>query len=242
MIPEYTHKTLMRFERLLLLMGAFLVCAFGALQLYRIVYARAMVQRFQVRPERTSPNGAYAALRPSTGIPDFRLWSEKRIEAYQVGFTQSSPAPVGVLRIASIGLEVPVFEGTDDLTLNRAVGHIEGSTAMGGEGNIGIAGHRDGFFRGLKDIHEADRIDLQTETGNWHYKVDRIVIVAPEDVSVLDPQGRPTLTLVTCYPFYFVGSAPWRYIVQASETSRDEHTNSERTGSVVVTGESRQVQ
>ena len=242
MIREYTHKTLNGFERLLLLMGAFLLLAFGALQIYRIVFARAMVHRFRTQATPASANSATAGLPSSNGIPDFRFWAEKRIEAYQLSMAQNFPAPLGVLRISSIDLEVPVLEGTDDSTLNRGVGHVEGTTAVGGEGNIGIAGHRDGFFRVLKDIRQGDRIDLQTESGGSHYAVDRIVIVPPEDVSVLDPRPRPTLTLVTCYPFSFVGSAPLRYIVQASQTGRDDHTNSERAGGAPSAGGNRGVQ
>jgi sortase A len=129
------------------------------------------------------------------------------------------PTPLGVLRIPSIVIAVPVLEGTDDLTLNRAVGHIDGTAAPGEEGNIGIAGHRDGFFRGLKDVHLGEYLDLYTERGNTRYIVDEIRIVPPEDVSVLAPRPRSSITLVTCYPFYFVGSAPLRYIVHASTTS-----------------------
>src|SRR5215469_851377 len=89
------------------------------------------------------------------------------------------------------------------------------------EGNIGISGHRDGFFRGLKDIREGDGIELVTATGTDTYTIDHIVIVKPTDVSVLAPRPRPSITLVTCYPFYFVGSAPQRYIVQASMNPSD---------------------
>jgi sortase A len=91
-----------------------------------------------------------------------------------------------------------------------------GTAKPGSSGNIGIAAHRDGFFRSLKHIQEGDEIDLVTAGGKAAYMVDSIRIVNPEDVSVLRARGRPSLTLVTCYPFYFVGSAPNRYIVQAS--------------------------
>jgi sortase A len=115
-------------------------------------------------------------------------------------------------------LEVPVFEGTDDFTLNLGAGRIIGTAKPGSSGNIGIAAHRDGFFRGLKDIQEGDEIDLVTAGRRAAYLVDSIRIVTPDDVSVLHARERPSLTLVTCYPFYFVGSAPNRYIVQASLT------------------------
>jgi sortase A len=110
---------------------------------------------------------------------------------------------------------VPVLPGTDDLTLDRAVGHIEDTAQPGRDGNSGIAGHRDGFFRGLKDIAPGDAIELETLRGKGLYRVERTWVVDPEDVSVLDPTPTRALTLVTCYPFYFVGPAPQRFIVRA---------------------------
>ena len=108
-----------------------------------------------------------------------------------------------------------MLEGTDDFTLNRAVGHIANTARPGSDGNSGIAGHRDGFFRGLKDITPGDAIELETLDGSEVYRVERTWIVDPEDVSVLDPTPARSLTLVTCYPFYFIGSAPRRFIVRA---------------------------
>jgi len=146
---------------------------------------------------------------------NFDLWSLKRITAYQESLRQYFAPPLAVLEIPKIGLEVPVFNGTDDLTLNRGVGRIVG-TARPGEGrNVGIAGHRDGFFRGLKDIATGDRIELRTQKRTETYRVSDIRITDPTDVRVLEEQGVPALTLVTCYPFYFIGNAPQRYIVRA---------------------------
>src|SRR6185503_18622734 len=107
------------------------------------------------------------------------------------------------------------------VTLDRGVGHIEHTAAPRSDGNSGIAGHRDGFFRGLKDIGSGDAIELETLGEREVYRVDRMWIVDPTDVSVLDPTPTPSLTLVTCYPFYFVGSAPQRYIVRAVRTESD---------------------
>ena len=121
-----------------------------------------------------------------------------------------------LLTIPRVSLEVPVFEGTDDLTLNRGAGRIAGTAAIGDAGNIGIAAHRDGFFRALKDVREGDEVGLNSAQSNAVYVVDTIEIVAPGDVHVLEPRGHPSLTLVTCYPFYFVGDAPQRYIVHAT--------------------------
>src|SRR6516165_5934098 len=148
--------------------------------------------------------------------PDFSLWSPQRIKHYQLSLAAQLGPPVALLRIPKIRLE-----GADDLTIDRAVGLIAGTARPGEEGNIGISGHRDGFFRGLKDIREGDGIELVTATGTDTYTIDHIVIVKPTDVSVLAPRPRPSITLVTCYPFYFVGSAPQRYIVQASMNPSD---------------------
>ena len=157
------------------------------------------------------------------GSVDLTLWSEQRIKAWQSTTDLASPTPLGILRIPRINLDVPILEGTDELTLNRAVGHIEDTAEPGVDGNIGIAGHRDGFFRGLMNVVIGDAIELETLHGTEQYRIERTWIVTPDDVSVLDPTPERSLTLVTCYPFYFIGSAPQRYIVRAvrSDTSRD---------------------
>jgi sortase A len=159
---------------------------------------------------------------------DFRLWSERRIEAYKEGTQEQSGTVLAVLGIPKIRLEAPVFDGTDELTLNHALGRIAGTARPDEGGNIGIAGHRDGFFRGLKDVKVGDAIDMSTLKGTATYVVDRIQIVSPRQVEVLRPTSVPSITLVTCYPFYFFGSAPKRYIVTASLSTEKigEHENS----------------
>jgi sortase A len=132
----------------------------------------------------------------------------------------SFPPPEAILRVPKAGIEVPVLEGTDDLTLNRGAGHIAGTALPGQAGNMAITGHRDGFFRGLKDVAPGDTIEVvrsgtagsQTDK----YLVRNIKIVFPTDTSVLNKTPDSTLTLITCYPFYFVGAAPQRYVIQAS--------------------------
>jgi len=151
-----------------------------------------------------------------TASPDRTLWSPERIQAWEKALQDPGPAPLAVLRIPRMQLEVAVLEGTDEVTLNRAVGHIADTAKPGTDGNSGIAGHRDGFFRGLKNIAPGDVIELETLAGKEVYRVEKTWIVPPEDVSVLDPTPSRSLTLVTCYPFYFVGSAPQRFIVRAS--------------------------
>ncbi|HTH03081.1 MAG TPA: class D sortase [Vicinamibacterales bacterium] len=148
--------------------------------------------------------------------PDQTLWSPERIAAWRNVVNTPGAAPLAVLRIPRLRIEAPVLEGTDEIVLNRGLGHIDETAAPGADGNSGIAGHRDGFFRGLKDIVVGDVIELETLHGTDAYRVERTWIVNPEDVSVLDPTPTRSITLVTCYPFYFVGSAPQRFIVRAA--------------------------
>jgi sortase A len=160
----------------------------------------------------------FAALRLAEPGPerlDSSLWSPERVTAWRKAMSEPAAAPLAVLRVPRIRLEVAVLPGTSDRTLDRAVGHIEDTALPGADGNSGIAGHRDGFFRGLKDIQAGDAIELDTLHGQEVYRVERTWIVDPEDVSVLDPTPGRTLTLVTCYPFYYIGAAPRRFIVRA---------------------------
>lgn len=147
--------------------------------------------------------------------PDLEPWDQERIRAWRATYDKPGPPPLALLRIPRIALEVAVLEGTSDWALNRGVGHVEGTPLPGTDGNAGIAGHRDGFFRGLKDIRPGDRLELETLDGVQAYRIERTWIVKPEDVWVLDPTSSPAITLVTCYPFYFIGSAPQRFIVRA---------------------------
>jgi sortase A len=159
---------------------------------------------------------AFVAPTLTTGPVDQRLWDRGRIRAYVVALSRPAPPPLAVLRIPRLRLEVPVLEGTGEWTLDRAVGHIPGTARPGEGGNVGIAGHRDGFFRVLKDITTGDVMELALATGLHRYRVQGVSIVQPEDVAVLAPDRKELLTLVTCYPFYFVGSAPQRFIVRAA--------------------------
>jgi sortase A len=194
---------------MLLSFGVLLLLTYVAARVYSAVYSHAELHRFwrsqSAKSDSTNPNS-----------PDFRLWSKQRVTAYQESLKSDAPLPLGILRIPSISLEAPVLQGTDDLTLNRAVGHIEETAAPGSPGNVGIAGHRDGFFRGLKDIQTGDVIELISQNRTDRYLVDEILIVSPEETSVLSDRPKPSLTLVTCFPFYYAGSAPLRYIVHAS--------------------------
>jgi sortase A len=133
------------------------------------------------------------------------------------------PAPIAVgaligrIEIPRLSLSSIVLQGDSDQVLRKGVGHIPSTSLPGGSGNVAIAGHRDTFFRALKDIRREDDITLTTTTGTYRYRVDSVQVVRPDDVQVLAPSDRASLTLVTCYPFYFVGSAPKRYVVRAEQ-------------------------
>jgi len=127
----------------------------------------------------------------------------------------SEGSTLGRIEISSVGLTAMILEGTDEGTLRRAVGHIRGTPLPGQQGNVALAGHRDTFFRGLRKILVNDEITLTTLSGSYRYRVDSTKVVKPEETEVLEDDGDDILTLVTCYPFNFVGSAPGRFIVRA---------------------------
>lgn len=122
---------------------------------------------------------------------------------------------IGRIDIARLGVSAVIRAGTDAHTLRLAVGHIPGTALPGEHGNMGLAGHRDTFFRRLRDIHAGDAIQVVTAAGHYDYRVRDTRIVDPSNVSVLDPSRDTELTLVTCYPFTWIGSAPQRFIVRA---------------------------
>ena len=194
-------RLLLLAERLAWTLGAAALAVWGAITIAGNVGAQQDVARF-------------TALRAAAS-PDLTLWDLERIQAWRDSLLKPAPPPLAVLRIPKIRLQVAVLPGTGDFVLNRAVGHIEDTALPGSDGNSGIAGHRDGFFRGLKDIATGDTLELETLRGTQSYRIERIWIVNPEDISVLDPTPNRSVTLVTCYPFYHVGPAPQRYIVRA---------------------------
>jgi sortase A len=152
----------------------------------------------------------------------FQKDSSRKIDQLHVRLTPSSGSAinamsglVGRMEIPRLGISLAVAEGTGEATLRRAAGHIEGTELPGQPGNVGIAGHRDTLFRPLRNIRQDDAITLTTLNGEYRYRVVSTKIVSPSEVSVLNPDGDETLTLVTCYPFYFIGPAPKRFIVRA---------------------------
>ena len=159
-------------------------------------------------------------LRPTRlqyGEPDKSLWNGKRIDDYREALAQGGAPPLGILTIDRLNIQVPIYNGTDEHNLNRGIGRIKGMAKLGEDsGHLAISGHRDGFFRGLKDIRAGDTIEIQTPKGTDRYTVDSMTVVSKTEISVLNPTEERLLTIVTCYPFYFVGNAPKRYIVRAT--------------------------
>jgi sortase A len=181
------------------------------------VHGRAIDTAAADRPAAAAPAappGATRAAAPAAA-PDQSLWSDNRIRHYEDALAAYSALPEAVLTIDSVQVQVPVFTGTRDSQLEVGAGRIEGTPGFGSDGNVGVAAHRDGFFRGLKDLEIGATIQVDTLDASYRYQVVDIFIVEPEDVYVLHPTAQPALTLVTCFPFYFAGHAPQRYIVRA---------------------------
>lgn len=147
--------------------------------------------------------------------PDESLWSAARIQAFFSSIHLATSPPIALLRIPSLRLVVPLYASATALHLNRGVGLIERMAHPGEGGNLGIAGHRDGFFRSLKDISPGDLVEVQTHMQTYRYQVVDTRIVPADDGGPLADTIEPTVTLVTCYPFYYLGRAPQRFVVRA---------------------------
>lgn len=201
MSTAYRSRLLLAAEILLWTLGALCVSTYVYAQLSSEVTQREAIQAF----------------RAHAGDADTSRWSESRIEHYNRALSAGDgQIPLGILSIPSIDLQVAVFDGTSARTLNLGVGRVSGTAVVNGDGNLALAGHRDGFFRGLKDLAIGDVLTLEGPDATTMYQVSDTFVVDPEEVFVLEPTPEPTLTLITCYPFYFVGHAPQRFIVRAS--------------------------
>lgn len=144
--------------------------------------------------------------------PDTTLWSDSAKDKYQNALTQTTSNVMALLEIDSVGIKVPVYFDTSEVNLNLGAGLVAGA----GANNLAIAAHRDSYFRGLADIKPNDSIRVRHADGfNDHYQVEQILIVESDDSRLLQGASESELTLITCYPFYFVGSAPQRYVVKA---------------------------
>jgi len=148
-------------------------------------------------------------------IPDRSYWSQKRSKDYSASDAAELPL-IGILSIPTLELKTPVLKGISDAALDSGVGWLDRTAAPGDVGNAALAGHRDSFFRQLGKLDPGAVLVMETQTGRHRFRVTGHSIVSPDDVSVLRATpGRSELTLITCYPFYFVGPAPKRYIVHA---------------------------
>lgn len=204
--------------RLLIVIGLCLCGAYVVARLHGVIGANVALAQLQ----ETAPAIA------TESLPDTTDWADTRIQAFKETLGLALEPPLAELRIPSTGLIAPVLSRTDEISLNRGLGWIAGTVPPDGDGNVGVAGHRDGFFRDLKDVAPGDLIELHTSSGTRRYFVEWTRVVEPREVDVLRPTEGPALTLVTCYPFYFVGHAPQRYVVRAVPSC--EPTEAQGTG------------
>jgi sortase A len=146
---------------------------------------------------------------------DKQIYAEEQHKASSSQAVAKEGDVLGRIEVPRLKLRVAILEGTTAHTLRLGVGHIGGTALPGTDGSIGIAGHRDTYFRGLKDIHKNDEIIIQTARAISTYEVDWIRITDPADGGIMAPTADSGLTLVTCYPFHYIGAAPERYVVHA---------------------------
>jgi sortase A len=217
------HLLARRTERLFFAAGVALLTVFLAAHVHRMVAFHASMKDFENArhgPAAPPPVVGPALAADAPGDPEANAGEAPALPVRgnkaAVAVHRASNLPLAILRIPKIHLEVPVLNGTDEITLNRGVGKIAGTAAPGEKGNIGIAGHRDSFFRELKDLNQGDAIELETPGGSETYIIDVILITEADDISVLHPRNTQSLTLVTCYPFTYIGPAPRRFVVQAT--------------------------
>ncbi len=181
----------------------------------QIGYEAALRSFEQARtaPEAISPGPGTGGLTYSE--PDQSLWAPERVRRYRDARSAIAGRPEAVLRIPRLRVEVPVFAGATDVHMTRGAGRIAGSPGFGEPGNVGVSSHRDGHFRSLKDIRVGDEILVDTLRHRYRYVVAEIRITDPDDTMVLWPGSVPEVTLITCYPFYYFGNAPQRFVVRA---------------------------
>ena len=187
-----------KLDRILLVIGVLCLGTYVALTLQTYLYQEQMEETFEAMS--VSPDV----------VPENDVKPAKPL-------TLTEGDLVGRLEIPRLSISVMVLEGIQSRTLRLGAGHIPGTSYPGGAGNIGIAAHRDTFFRPLSSVKENDVIKFSTPNKTTEYRVVSTSIVSPDDVELLKAQGKDKLTLVTCYPFYYVGPAPKRFIVTAEK-------------------------
>jgi sortase A len=213
--PQAQTGSLLRWScALFFIIGILALGYVGLALLDARLYQADQTRRFEEALRRQRPaTGSGASLHPSPITLDPA--EEYAARAKSLGVAVREGDTLGRIEISAISLAAMMMEGIDEGTLRRSVGHIPGTSLPGQRGNIALAGHRDTFFRGLRNIHKNDEITLTTLNGSYRYRVDATKVVRPEETEVLEDGGDDILTLVTCYPFNFVGSAPKRFIVRA---------------------------
>jgi LPXTG-site transpeptidase (sortase) family protein len=188
----------------------------GIAEFERLAQASASAAALESAPGTNTSLSAEPDFEHMVGEPDTSLWAPGRIDDYQASLSASLPPVLGVLEVPSVDLKVPVYQTASDLVMDRGAGVIDGMSYPHEPGNIGISGHRDGYFRVLKDVKVGDPIILQTLEGPKRFLIEDTTIVEISDKRLLQDTREQMVTLVTCYPFYFVGHAPKRFIVTAS--------------------------
>ncbi|HVB35254.1 MAG TPA: class D sortase [Patescibacteria group bacterium] len=216
MLHQRRTRSILRWSRYLFFaVGVLALSYVGYVMLDANLYQAYQTRRFERALESVKPAIGHVEQVRSSPLPAAADAGRARVvRAAPEGF------PLGQIKIRSIGLTAMIAEGDTAGVLRRAVGHVPGTALPGQQGNVVIAGHRDTFFRPLRNIRKGDEITLTTLSGSYRYQVDSTEIVGPEDTAVLDASPGTILTLVTCYPFYYVGPAPKRFIVRAHQVVR----------------------
>jgi sortase A len=218
----HLHSSVLRFaHRLFLWLGVAAMVYASGMAAYAVVYQRYQSWKFERALTATARNLDRARVSAIARNLKLDAAAPKVIKAAVVeeaaGLREGEI--VGKLEVPRIGISVMVLQGIENDTLIVGAGHVPGTPLPGSDANVVIAAHRDTFFRKLKRIMVGDSIQFATVRGTYEYVVDSTEIVDPEDTQVMESRARPELTLITCYPFYFVGTAPKRFIVHAQPSS-----------------------
>jgi len=211
-LPAAAHRTMARYF--------FLALAIACLGLYGFAYLeRVLYQTWENREfDRTLQRRVAAVAAVAAATNQSRpIGRVVRTSHRPLPWSKSSVAVIGRLSVPRLHLSAIVREGVDGTTLQLAVGHIPATALPGQAGNVGVAGHRDTFFRGLKDLKNGDEIEFSTLHGDFRYVVESLIIVEPDNVEVLAPSSENVLTMVTCFPFSYIGNAPKRFVVRARQ-------------------------
>jgi sortase A len=208
--PKWRCKSALRW-------GSDLCLAAGAMALLVFLFVCGEAYLFQESASRyfqSEVNASMARVQEGDRKPSWEKWPHRsqplRIDSL-----------IGNLSIPRLRISVMVLEGAEDQTLRIAAGHVPHTALPGRAGNVVIAAHRDTFFRPLRNVRPNDILALSTAWGSYRYRVESTSIVKPDRVDVMNPTPSPTLTLITCYPFYYVGAAPLRFVVRARQIESD---------------------